>query len=62
MTRPPKHNIPMSGSSHSDQGAAFKGLLVTTALLFVTVFAIVKWTNAKFAGHNAAAPAAAEKH
>ena len=36
-----------------DKKAAFIGMIVTTVLLFVMAFAIVKMTNAKFAGHAA---------
>ena len=39
----------------SDKGAAFVGMLVTTALLVIMTFTIVKLTNAKFAGHAAEA-------
>ena len=34
-----------------DKKAAFIGMIVTAALLFVMAFTIVKLTNAKFAGH-----------
>lgn len=51
----------MSQNSHSsDQKAAFAGLLVTSAALFVICFAIVKWTDSLFAGHEKAAGTAAE--
>ena len=36
-----------------DKKAAFIGMIVTTALLFIMAFAIVELTNAKFAGHKA---------
>jgi hypothetical protein len=36
-----------------DKKAAFIGMIVTTALLFIMAFTIVKLTNAKFAGHAA---------
>ena len=39
----------------SDKGAAFVGMLVTTALLVIMAFTIVQLTNAKFAGHAAEA-------
>jgi hypothetical protein len=38
---------------HGDKRAAFIGMLVTSALLFLMAFTIVKLTNAKFAGHAA---------
>ncbi len=48
---------------HNDKPAAFKGLIVTTVLLFVMAYAIVIMTNRKFASHApAAAGAAADKH
>ena len=36
-----------------DKRAAFVGMIVTAALLFIMAFTIVKLTNAKFAGHKA---------
>ena len=45
----------------SDKGAAFVGMIVTTALLFIMAFTIVKLTNAKFAGHAAEAKAGQTK-
>lgn len=36
-----------------DKRAAFVGMVVTTVLLFIMSFTIVKLTNAKFAGHAA---------
>ena len=45
----------------SDKGAAFVGMIVTTALLFIMAFTIVKLTNAKFAGHKAEAKAGETK-
>ncbi|MEO6446208.1 MAG: hypothetical protein ABIZ91_09995 [Gemmatimonadaceae bacterium] len=44
----------MSESHSSDKGAAFTGLIVTAVVLFLLSFGIVKWTNAKFAGHQGA--------
>ena len=35
-----------------DKKAAFIGMIVTAALLFVMAFTIVKLTNAKFARHG----------
>jgi hypothetical protein len=42
----------------SDLGAALTGLVVGTTVLFAIVFAIVKMTNASYAGHESPAPAA----
>ena len=51
----------MSHHQSSDKGAAFTGLIVTSVALFLLAFGIVKWTKAKFAGHEPGkAPAAAE--
>ena len=36
-----------------DKRASFVGMVVTTVLLFIMAFTIVKLTNAKFAGHKA---------
>ena len=48
---------------HDDKRAAFTGMIVTAAALFIIAFSIVKLTNAKFAGHEAGgAPAAEAKH
>lgn len=52
----------MSSQHSSDQGAAFKGLIVTALLLFVMAFGIVKWTNAKYASHEAGKAEATTKH
>lgn len=51
----------MSSQHTSDQGAAFKGLIVTAFLLFAMAFGIVKWTNAKYASHGAAKAGATAK-
>jgi hypothetical protein len=44
-----------------DKRAAFVGMIVTTALLFVIAFTIVKLTNAKYAKHKAEAKTAETK-
>jgi hypothetical protein len=44
-----------------DKRAAFIGMIVTAAALFVMAFTIVKLTNAKFAGHKAEAKAGETK-
>jgi hypothetical protein len=41
-----------------DAKAAFTGLIVGAIVLLVIMYGIVRWTNSKFAGHAAAAPAA----
>lgn len=41
----------------SDKGAAFIGLIATSALLFALCLTIVKLTNAKFDAHAAEAKA-----
>ena len=41
----------------TDTKAAFTGLILGAIALLIIVVAIVKWTNAQFAGHSAA-PAA----
>ncbi|HEX4934239.1 MAG TPA: hypothetical protein VFV33_13710 [Gemmatimonadaceae bacterium] len=52
----------MSHGHSSDKGAAFIGLIVTSAVLFVFAFGIVKWTNAKYAGHEGAKAEATQAH
>ena len=56
----------MSAPQPGDKAAAFRGLIITSILLFVVAFGIVKLTNMKFAGHapaDGAKPAAGEaKH
>ena len=47
----------MSSASHNDKPAAFRGLIVTAILLFAMAYGIVRWTNTRFASHEAA-PAA----
>jgi hypothetical protein len=49
-------------SPHNDKPAAFRGLIITTVLLFVMAYTIVQLTNRKFASHAPAAAAGAEKH
>jgi hypothetical protein len=50
----------MSSAPHpGDKSAGFAGLILGGIVLFVILFAIVRMTNAKFAGH-AEKPAAAE--
>jgi hypothetical protein len=41
----------MAQAHRSDKGAAFIGLIVTSALLFLMCYVIVQWTNSKFEGH-----------
>jgi hypothetical protein len=47
----------MSELEPSDKRTAFVGMIVTTILLFVFAFTIVKLTNAKYAGEGSHAEA-----
>jgi hypothetical protein len=50
----------MSAPSSGDKSAGFTGLILGAIAIFIIVFAIVRLTNAKYAGEKAeAAPAAA---
>ena len=50
----------MSAPQPGDKSAAFTGLILGAIAIFVLVFAIVRFTNASYAGHEAGAePAAA---
>lgn len=46
----------------SDKGAAFVGLIVTSVALAAMVFAIVTWTNAKYANHEGGKAEATTTH
>lgn len=50
----------MSAPLPEDKRAGFMGLIVACVVLFLAMYGIVEYTNAKFAGHKAeaAAPAA----
>ena len=50
----------MSAPHPGDKSAAFTGLILGSIALFVLMFAVVRITNARFAGHGGAhaAPAA----
>jgi hypothetical protein len=52
----------MSAPQPGDKSAAFTGLILGSIALFVLMFAVVRITNARFAGHGGAhaAPAAAQ--
>ena len=57
----------MSTPHSGDKSAAFTGLILGAIAIFVLMFAIVRLTNAKYAGHGTgeaapAAPAAAAPH
>ena len=54
----------MSAPQPGDKSAGFTGLILGAITLFVIVFAIVRMTNAKYAGHaeGAEAPPAATSH
>jgi hypothetical protein len=50
----------VSAPQPGDKSAAFTGFILGAIAIFVIVFAIVRMTNAKYAGHGeGAAPAAA---
>lgn len=51
----------MSSTRHSDMGAAMAGLVVGGCLIYVFVFGMVKWTDAKYKGKHAAAAVEATK-
>lgn len=40
----------MSELEPGDKRSAFVGMVVTTVILFLFAFGIVKWTNTQFAG------------
>ena len=49
----------MSAPQPGDKSAGFTGLILGAITIFVIVFAIVRMTNAKYAGHKAEAGAEA---
>lgn len=49
----------MSAPEPGDKSAGFTGLILGAIAVFLVMFAIVRLTNAKYAGHSEA-PAAAE--
>ncbi len=52
----------MSAPQPGDQAAAFKGLIITSVLLFALAYSIVLLTNRKFASHSPEAAAPAAQH
>jgi hypothetical protein len=50
----------MSAPHSGDKSAGFTGLILGAIALFVIVFAIVKFTNASYAGEHEGAKAGAE--
>ena len=50
----------MSELESGDKRSAFIGMIVTSVILFLFAFGIVKWTNTRFAG--AESHAEATKH
>ena len=48
----------MTSEQKGDARAAFMGFIFGAIVLFAIMFAIVKWTNAKFDRHEPAAPSA----
>jgi hypothetical protein len=47
----------MSELESGDKRSAFVGMIVTSVILFLFAFGIVKWTNSKFAGAESHAEA-----
>jgi hypothetical protein len=52
----------VSGPQPGDKSAAFTGLILGAIAIFVIVFAIVRMTNAKYAGEGAEPAAATSTH
>ena len=54
----------MSAPQNADKSAGFTGLILGAITIFVIMFAIVRMTNAKYAGHGEGGetPAAAATH
>ena len=50
----------MSAPQGTDRSAGFTGLILGAIAIFVLLFAIVRLTNAHYAGEKAEAPAGAE--
>lgn len=48
----------MTSEHKADARAAFMGFIFGAIVLFAIMFAIVKWTNARFDRHETATPAA----
>lgn len=51
----------MTSPQPGDKSAGFTGLILGAIAIFLVMFAIVRLTNAKYAGHSEA-PAAAVSH
>jgi hypothetical protein len=52
----------MSAPEPGDKSAGFTGLILGAIAVFLVMFAIVRMTNAKYAGEHAGAPAAEVSH
>lgn len=52
----------MSAPQPGDKAAAFKGLIITSVLLFALAYSIVLLTNRKFASHTPEASTPAAQH
>ena len=48
----------MSAPQPGDKSAGFTGLILGAIAIFIVLFAIVRLTNAKYAGEHESAPAA----
>jgi hypothetical protein len=62
MAHDAHHAHPAHDPNGRDKSAGFIGLIVTATLIGLTMFAIVKLTNASFAGHKAEAATPAAAH
>ena len=49
----------MTAPQPGDKSAGFTGLILGAIAIFIVLFAIVRMTNAKYAGEHEGAPAAA---
>jgi hypothetical protein len=52
----------MSAPQPGDKSAGFTGLILGAIAIFIVMFAIVRLTNAKYAGEHETAPAAEVSH
>lgn len=52
----------MSAPHSGDKSAGFTGLILGAIAIFIIIFAIVRLTNARYAGEHGATPAAEASH